>query len=285
MPHGTSEGIANTGHSICWVYRRLFLLLEHLKPWSRPRWRHRASAVLHNQGLRPSTCFSLHLRSPTMCRAPLDHPEYHRLRKFRHRLAHQPLRQQQRWLSAHRRIEKGGWRCLSCYGRWYRSARYRALRPCWSSSGTLAVGTMAKRASPWQVLWRGVRIVHLWIQWAGCKARRKKRSEGIEVSQVSIWSRASSPKGPRLMDKLWSDISNQPHQSFSLFRLRRDSVGADFQSVRKLTNYICAKPPEITSEAVFQRLLGAPTISTIFPIFVVELLNHNSLKYYQRLVD
>jgi hypothetical protein len=29
-----------------------------------------------------------------------------------------------------------------------------------------------------------------------------------------------------------------------LSRLRRDSVGADFQSVRKLTNYICAKPPE-----------------------------------------
>src|SRR6202020_2374630 len=29
-----------------------------------------------------------------------------------------------------------------------------------------------------------------------------------------------------------------------LSRLRRDSVGADFQSVRKLTNYVCAKPPE-----------------------------------------
>ena len=26
--------------------------------------------------------------------------------------------------------------------------------------------------------------------------------------------------------------------------LRRDSVGADFQSVRKLTNHVCAKPPE-----------------------------------------
>ena len=29
-----------------------------------------------------------------------------------------------------------------------------------------------------------------------------------------------------------------------LSKLRRDSVGADFQSVRKLTNYVCAKPPE-----------------------------------------
>jgi len=30
-----------------------------------------------------------------------------------------------------------------------------------------------------------------------------------------------------------------------LSKLRRDSVGADFQSVRKLTNYVCAKPPEL----------------------------------------
>jgi len=29
-----------------------------------------------------------------------------------------------------------------------------------------------------------------------------------------------------------------------LSKFRRDSVGADFQSVRKLTNYICAKLPE-----------------------------------------
>ena len=29
-----------------------------------------------------------------------------------------------------------------------------------------------------------------------------------------------------------------------LSRLRRDSVNADFQSVRKLTNYVCAKPLE-----------------------------------------
>jgi len=29
-----------------------------------------------------------------------------------------------------------------------------------------------------------------------------------------------------------------------LSKLRRDSVGPDFQSVRKLTNYVCAKPPE-----------------------------------------
>jgi hypothetical protein len=27
-------------------------------------------------------------------------------------------------------------------------------------------------------------------------------------------------------------------------KLRRDSVGAGFQSVRKLTNYVCAKPLE-----------------------------------------
>jgi len=29
-----------------------------------------------------------------------------------------------------------------------------------------------------------------------------------------------------------------------LSKLRRDSIGADFQSVRKLTNYVCAKPLE-----------------------------------------
>ena len=29
-----------------------------------------------------------------------------------------------------------------------------------------------------------------------------------------------------------------------LSKLRRDSVGSDFPSVRKLTNYVCAKPPE-----------------------------------------
>ena len=35
----------------------------------------------------------------------------------------------------------------------------------------------------------------------------------------------------------------RPAKSY-LSKLRRDSVGADFQSVRKLTNYVCAKPPE-----------------------------------------
>ena len=29
-----------------------------------------------------------------------------------------------------------------------------------------------------------------------------------------------------------------------LSKLRRDSVGSDFQSVYKLTNYVCVKPPE-----------------------------------------
>jgi len=38
---------------------------------------------------------------------------------------------------------------------------------------------------------------------------------------------------------VWS-LNSEPYLS----RLRRDSVGADFQSVRKLTNYICAAPPE-----------------------------------------
>ena len=45
----------------------------------------------------------------------------------------------------------------------------------------------------------------------------------------------------------WSKRDQELHQrSFTsassyLSRLRRDSIGADFQSVRKLTNYICAK--------------------------------------------
>ena len=45
----------------------------------------------------------------------------------------------------------------------------------------------------------------------------------------------------------WSELLRQFLTSAGsdyLSRLRRDSVGADFQSVRKLTNYICAKPPE-----------------------------------------
>ena len=37
--------------------------------------------------------------------------------------------------------------------------------------------------------------------------------------------------------------------SVYLSKLRRDSVGADFQSVRKLTNYVCAKPLELRLSA------------------------------------
>ena len=36
----------------------------------------------------------------------------------------------------------------------------------------------------------------------------------------------------------------QRAQTCYLSKLRRDSVGPDFQSVRTLTNYVCAKPPE-----------------------------------------
>ena len=36
----------------------------------------------------------------------------------------------------------------------------------------------------------------------------------------------------------------EDRQLVYLSRLRRDSVGADFQSVRKLTNYVCTKPLE-----------------------------------------
>ena len=40
-----------------------------------------------------------------------------------------------------------------------------------------------------------------------------------------------------------------------LSKLRRDSIGADFQSVRKLTNYVCAKP------GCFPTLISNPAIS------------------------
>ena len=42
------------------------------------------------------------------------------------------------------------------------------------------------------------------------------------------------------------DLSGLPlwSEHTYLSKLRRDSVGADFQSVCKLTNYVCAKPPE-----------------------------------------
>ena len=38
--------------------------------------------------------------------------------------------------------------------------------------------------------------------------------------------------------------NTNPRASAYLSKLRRDSVGADFQSVHKLTNYVCAAPPE-----------------------------------------
>jgi len=37
-----------------------------------------------------------------------------------------------------------------------------------------------------------------------------------------------------------------------LSKLRRDSVGADFQSVRKLTNYVCVAPP-VSRLSVFRK--------------------------------
>jgi len=53
---------------------------------------------------------------------------------------------------------------------------------------------------------------------------------------------------------------------YYLSKLRRDSVGADFQSVRKLTNYVCVKPPEsrlsVTSEAQTKKLIADIGIST-----------------------
>ena len=39
-------------------------------------------------------------------------------------------------------------------------------------------------------------------------------------------------------------VGSSSHADTYLSKLRRDSIGADFQSVRKLTNYVCAKPLE-----------------------------------------
>ena len=51
----------------------------------------------------------------------------------------------------------------------------------------------------------------------------------------------------------------------NLSKLRRDSVGADFQSVRELTNYIYAAPPEsrpkLTSEAQTKKSIADIGIS------------------------
>ena len=43
-------------------------------------------------------------------------------------------------------------------------------------------------------------------------------------------------------------VSQSEHTESYLSKLRRDSIGTDFQSVRKLTNYICAKPLELLSQ-------------------------------------
>ena len=48
----------------------------------------------------------------------------------------------------------------------------------------------------------------------------------------------------KMVYDLVSDADLYLSKAHYLSKLRRDSVGADFQSVRKLTNYICAKPPE-----------------------------------------
>ena len=53
-------------------------------------------------------------------------------------------------------------------------------------------------------------------------------------------------KGQKAVEALLVNVMDgHPYLS----KLRRDSVGADFQSVRKLTNYVCAKPPELRLSA------------------------------------
>jgi len=93
---------------------------------------------------------------------------------------------------------------------------------------------------------------------------------------------------PRVLKELKvSEVRDGPGAKYGgpyayLSKLRRDSVGADFQSVRKLTNYVCAAPLE---SRLSVRLLRNPTFSMIFPILAVELLNHNGLKYYQKFIN
>ena len=63
-----------------------------------------------------------------------------------------------------------------------------------------------------------------------------------------------------------------------LSKFRHDSIGADFQSAVKLANHIRAAPPE-SRLRLFRNIVDVLTHFMIFPIFVVELLNYNDLKY------
>ena len=71
----------------------------------------------------------------------------------------------------------------------------------------------------------------------------------------------------------------------NLSKLRRDSVGADFQSVRKLTNYIYAAPPKSRPKHFSNTLYKQSSAFYDFPIFAVKLLNYNGLKYHQKFID
>ena len=55
--------------------------------------------------------------------------------------------------------------------------------------------------------------------------------------------------------------------------LRRDSVGADFQSVRKLTNYICAKPLELRLSAFRNTYKHSGDIS-VAEVTDIEITQH-----------
>jgi len=93
--------------------------------------------------------------------------------------------------------------------------------------------------------------------------------------------------GPPAESKSPSDqfLRRQDRLLTYLSKLRRDSIGAESIGPQAGDSPRSWCTIEITSEAVSQGFLGAPAISAIFPIFAVELLNHNSLKYYQKFIN
>ena len=76
-----------------------------------------------------------------------------------------------------------------------------------------------------------------------CARHDRRRIVGHRLSRRSrIWEARNCVKS---VSKAAGDVHLLPSELTPyLSRLRRDSIGADFQSVRKLTNYVCAKPPE-----------------------------------------
>ena len=89
---------------------------------------------------------------------------------------------------------------------------------------------------------------------SGTSVEGKKESDAMRfIGEIGSKTRPWGWKGKHESERDGKKKARTPQliiQGFYLRKLRRDSVGAAFQSVRKLTNYVCAAPPESRLRAV-----------------------------------